>query len=298
MAVRVGRDAISQSSVTHWARVIERGGILSESKLNNRGTPRQRALAFLISSSWLIGEAARLGLSIPAEAVERGSTERKAAGGTAESAEELQATGQTTADVKLEVRDELTLAAIRRRLAKQVATVSDAEIARFYSGHQRMFIAPERRYVDLIESLRSRSAAVALVSQIGGGQRFAKKAFHEIRSRAELGKWRIPDKEAILRAIFASRPGVVSQPMPLSGSWALFVLRKAVPPRLQSLSEVRGEITKRLVAYRRSRILSRFNREYKARWTAKTSCSPGYVVQGCVQYAGPNMPEENEFASG
>lgn len=298
-AVHVGGDAIGQSTVAHWTHVIERGGMLGGSGREDQGTPRERALAFLISSTWLAGEAKRLGLAVSAQAVDRAMMERRAAGGEAEFDEGLRATWQTPADVKLEIRAELALAAIRRSLVKQASLVSEGEIAGFYKSHRRMFVASEARDVDLIESFPSRSAAAALVKRIGGGPRFAKKAFHEEPSRASIARWKaIPEKVAVLRAIFAARLGVLSAPMRLSGSWIVFVVRRKIPARLKPLAEVRGEIMKRLIAHRRRQIVASFNREYKARWSARTSCRPGYVVQGCAQYSGSIAPEENQFSSG
>jgi hypothetical protein len=161
-----------------------------------------------------------------------------------------------------------------------------------------MFVVPVMRDVDLIEVLPSRAAAAALVRRIGGGPRFARRAFHEEIARAFGAGSTSHEKLAVIRAIFAARPGTVSRPMRLDGHWTVFVVRKIRPARLKPLAEVRGEILKRLIARRRDRITAQFNRQFKARWSARTSCRTGYVVQGCAQYSGPIAPEENQFASG
>lgn len=296
--VRVGGDAIGQRTVAHWSRVAERGGLFDGTSAAGTGTPKERGVAFLISSAWLVGEAARLGVAVPASAVSRAASERSTATGEAEFDESLHAAGQTRADVEREVRAELSLAAIRRSLAKRAALVSGGEIAAFYESNRRMFVISEVRDVDLIESFPSRAVAVAVVKRIGGGRRFAKKAFHEKPLRSSIAKWKIADKKVVLRAIFAARPGAVSKPMRMSGRWIVFVVRRIVPPSLEPLAQVRGEIVRLLIARRRKQIGAQFEREYKARWTARTSCRPGYVVQGCAQYSGPVASVENEFASG
>jgi len=273
--------------------------MLGGSRREEEGAPRERALAFLISSVWLAAEAKRLGLAVSGEAVNRAAMERRAADGDAEFDEGLHATGQTPADIKLEISTELALAAIRRSLVKRASLVSEAEIAGFYKSHRSMFVVSEARDVDLIESFPSRSAAAALVKRIGGGPRFAKKAFHEEPSRASIARWKaIPEKVAVFRAIFSARLGVLSSPMRLRGSWIVFVVRRKIPARLRPLAEVRGEIVKRLITLRRSQITAQVNREYKALWSARTSCRAGYIVQGCAQYSGSIAPEENQFASG
>lgn len=298
VAVSVGDAVIGARTVAHWTHVIARGGMIDASRREDSLSPRTRALRFLISSAWLDGEARRLGFVISGQAVSRGAAERRTASGEGEFDQSLRATGQSDADVGLEVRNELALAAIRRSLAKRAAAVSDAEAAKFYEDNRKSFVASEERKVDLIETLPSRAAALALVRRVGGGRGFAKKAFHEEPTRASIAKWRQLDKKAVLRAIFAARPGVVSAPMKMSGAWLVFVVRKIRPPRLQSLAEVKSRIVKRLVARRRYDLLASFAREYDAHWTARTNCRPGYVVQGCAQYAGPIAAGENQFASG
>jgi len=255
-------------------------------------------LVFLISTTWLTDEAKRLGLAVSSHAVDQIVSERRKANGEAEFDEGLHATGKTAADVEREIRAELTLAAIRGRLVKQATAINDSEIEAFYNRNRQMFVVPEARNVDLIETLSSRSSAQSLVKRVGSGPRFAKLAFHETPVRSPRGTWRSPEKEAVLRAIFAARPGMVSAPMKLDRRWAVFVVRKIMPARLEPLDKVRSEVVQRLTAGRRKQIATKFAREYKARWTTRTSCSPGYVVPGCAQYAGPIVVEENPFVSG
>jgi hypothetical protein len=44
---------------------------------------------------------------------------------------------------------------------------------------------------------------------------------------------------------------------------------------------------KGLTAAQRQQALARFTSEFTAKWSALTSCKPGYVVQECKQYKGP-----------
>lgn len=294
--MRVGRDAIRQATVEHWARVIKRGGTLSGLRRSDQGTARERAVELLISFKWLVDEAERLRLPVSSRSAEAALIERRATNGGAEFEEGLHATGQTIADVKLEIHAELALAAISRSLVKRAARVGEGEIGDFYERNRGMFVVPEARYVDLIETLPSRAAAVALIKRLGSGPRFAKKAFHETIPRGFAVGLRSLEKAAIVHAIFAARQGVVGAPMRLNRRWTVFVVRGTRPARLRPLAQVRREIVRRLVARRRTRITARFDREYKARWTAQTSCRAGYVVRGCTQYPGPTVTEENVFS--
>jgi hypothetical protein len=295
--VEVGQTTIGKASVSHWTRVVQLGGTVGRLHGEQHGSPQQRAVAFLISSRWLTEEARREGFSAPDSAVGHALAERKEANGAVIFEEELHATGQTVSDVKLEIGVELALEAIRHRLASQTINVTPAEATTFYTTHRQQFVIPELREVDLIERLASPAAANALVRSIGSGPRFAKRALHEKVKRKLEGS--VPaTKRAVVEAIFSARTGQVSRPMRLGTGWTVFVVRKVIPAKLTPFAKVQVEITQFLRAQRRREALARFEREYTARWTARTSCRPGYVVQGCKQYSGSRVAEEDPFAEG
>jgi foldase protein PrsA len=296
--VHVARAVIGKASVDHWTRTIERGATPGRSLAQGRGTPRQRAVEFLISSQWLIGEAAKQGAPVSGGDVDRALNERREVDGDLEFEQELNATGRSIADARLEVRAELAAAAIRRGLAQQAADVSEKQITAFYSHNLQPFRHHEGRVVELIENLPSPSAAEALVRRIGTGKAFSKRAYHEEVAENTDHSLGTPTKAAVMRAIFAARPNVVSRPMPLSHAWAVFIVRKIEPATVRPLAEVRAEVVEKLTALRRRRITAAFAKGYEQRWRARTSCRPGYVVQRCAQYNGPLSAEAEQFASG
>ncbi len=297
VVARVGDAEISKAAVEHWARALERGAAGEGLRPPQQGSPKQRALGLLISADWIDGEAAREGVAPSGDELDKGLGERKEANGASEFQAALKATGQTVDDVELEVRAELAAAALARKLADQAARVSEAQIVDFYRRNHLLYTTPETRHTDLIEHLPSPAAARALVRKIGTGAAFTKRALKEAVVRTITGAPSPGDIPNISDAIFASRTGVVSKPMPLNGHWTVFVVRKIVPAKLKPLDVVRRELIRRLVAQRHREIVARFERELKTRWTAKTSCRPGYVVQKCAQYAGSQAAEESPLPS-
>jgi hypothetical protein len=296
--VAVGQTAIGKTTVDHLADVLVRGGTFDGAPEGASGTPRQRTLAFLISAAWLREEAAREGLTVSGHSVAHALAERKEANGGAEFDESLHATGETVADVELEIEAELASKAIGQRLDQRAAEITPPEIVAFYKRNSRLFRDPEERVVELVENLPSKAAATALLMRIGTGRRFATMAYHEILKRTAGFESGSPDKEQVVHAIFAARLGVASEPMRLNGAWTVFVVRKVTPARLKPLASVQQKVKGRLTAIRRRKILAIFDREYTKRWTALTSCRPAYVVQGCKQYHGPVAPSGDSFSSG
>jgi hypothetical protein len=299
VVVRVDGRAISRAAVDHWTSVIERGGVFTGARGGPvRGSSKQRALALLISSNALLGEARSRSLEAPNDAVDLAFAEREQQNGGRRFRKRLKATGQTVADVKLEVSAELALDAVRQSLERRAGRVTQREVADFYSKNRQMFRAPETRVVDFNETLPSRSAAIALVKRIGAGRRFAEAGFREkvVRPLKETGR---PDKIRLVNAIFAAHPGVASSPLHFYSAWTVFVVRKVIPPhgRPKPLAAVRGEVIERITARNRARFAAQLAAEYLRRWVAQTQCRPGYIAPGCAQYHGPLGSYEDPFAS-
>jgi len=300
VVVHVGEAAIDRAEVDHWANAITRGNSVGTALGRTSGTPRERALEFLISSNWIIGETEERGLSISNAAVERGLREKIDAlpNGRSEFQEELSSTGQTLADVKLEVKATVAVARLRAAVASRVPPITGAEVASYYSAHRQRFYLPDRRLVDLVEQIPGYAHAVALGKQLGPGSGFAKRAIRELVHRETPAEAASLPNGKLVHMIFAATPGRVAGPAIFNGQWVLAVVRKLIPAGIQPLAAVRGELSKTLAAERRQRALKRFAAAYIRKWTASTSCSPGYVVQRCSVYRGALVTEVDLLTGG
>jgi foldase protein PrsA len=298
VVTRVDGTAITQATVDRWAGVVQRGGAFTGFRGAPRvGTPKQRALTLLISSSWLVGEAARQGAAVSAKEVNDALAERMQGGAAAEFHKRLRSSGQTPVGSKLELRAELALEAIREALTRRVGQVSQSSVARFYrQGGWRMFSTPKVAVVDIVENIPSAAAATALVKRVGTGRAFAKIAWHKKLAYTSGVLSGAASKKEVDYAIFAARPGVVSRPMRFFNGWAVFVVRRVIPPRPRPLAEVRAQVIAAYKEQRMREVFGAFAREYARRWVAKTSCRSGYVVPGCAQYGGALGSYENPFS--
>jgi hypothetical protein len=298
--VRVGEIAIDRATVDHWTRAIALGSTVEGVTGRSSSTPRQKALEFLISADWAIGAATEQGHEISDSAVEHGLKGRieAAPNGRSEFEEEITATGQTLADVKLEVKASLALAALRESLSRRVPPVTQAQIADYYEHHLQSFRIPDRRVVDLIEEIHGYARAVALGQRLGSRQRFAKRAIREFVPRQTPYENDHRENGRMVRAIFATPPGRVGGPVLFHGRWVLLVVRKPVPGSIKPLSRVNAKISERLSEERHRRALESFLEAYRREWTARTSCAGGAVVQKCSEYRGRVVSEANPLESG
>jgi foldase protein PrsA len=296
--VRVGDVSIGRVTVNHWARAIALGGGAGGALAGDDGSPRQRALQFLIAAQWTIGEARDRGRGVSREKVERRVRERVEAlpNGRSEYERELSATGQTSDDVELEIEAEAAAGILRALVANDAGRPTPSEVADYYARHRARFRTPALRVVDLIEALPTRDGAIALGKRLGAGERFARRALTE-RVAPQTPADARRDNAELVRAIFAAPLGNVADPARFHHHWVLLVVRKTVPGRAVLLANVRQEIASRLSGERHRRAERDFLEAYRRKWIARTSCRAGFVVWGCSQYRGPSVSETNPLAA-
>jgi len=288
----VDGGAIHARAVEHWGGVLARGGIVMGASRLAGGSPRARAVGFLVASRWLAGQASEQGLRIPESDVQSRLEELKQAvpGGDSAFADSLHGAGETVADVELEIKTELARSSLRQALAARPSAVEEGEVERYYRENRARYLVPEHRQIDIVENLTSPAAARALARRIGTGPRLARIAYHENVERPRNYSTN-GDKAAVERAIFSAKVGVLYGPMRLNHAYTLFVLRRVIPAAVKPLPRVRGAIVARLTARARKRALEAFTASYRSKWSARTSCRSGYVVPGCRQYAGSGVPD-------
>ncbi|HEY2719898.1 MAG TPA: peptidylprolyl isomerase [Solirubrobacteraceae bacterium] len=234
----------------------------------------------------MIGQAAEEGLSISGEAVERRLREKVAAfpNGRSEFDEELSSTGQTLADVKLEAKAALSVAALRSAVARRVPALTAAEVSSYYAHHRQRFYLPDRRVVYLIEGIRSHAhaRALAIARQRRPDAPFVMPWFREVVPKTS----KAADPATLAHLVFAATPGRVAGPTMFFGHWVLAVVKQLIPAGVRPFVAVRSELSKSLTLERGGYALDSFAAALARKWTAMTSCAVGYIVAKCSQYRG------------
>ncbi len=290
---RVAGLSISKAMVDHWSAAIGRGAVPATATVSVDKPARRQALEFLISADWLVGEAGEDGYTLSASAVQRRAQEasRSSPGGLAAYRQTLAGVGETIADAGLELQVQQAVSAIHRVFAEQAARMTRGvgtarEVAAYYRHHIGRYGHPEVREFDLAEGFKSVAAARAFVRRYGTGARFGKIALHEAAVRPT--RFDQPrGKGPLLRAIFSAKLGAVGRPMWLSRGYVIFIIRHIKPLLVEPFRKVRGSIEAHLLADPRRQALAGLLAAYERKWTARTDCSPGYVVPKCKQYRGP-----------
>jgi hypothetical protein len=294
----VGDQQLPRATVAGFAVALERGSTFPWLS-PELSTPTRQASALLIRYRWLIGEGADEGVAVSSGAATR-ALQAKAAtslGGKETFQATLRQTGETEAQAQLVVAAEISAQRLLRRILRSVPRPSRGEVVGYYRSHRARFSVAEERFFDIAERIDGpvelASAKRTLVEEHSVRGVSYEAEFHESLSRDLIPKLQ-GDRGAFVRAIFSTRPGVVSGPYKYFGQKAIFKMDRIVPGYVRPLSAVRGQIATRLHDEAIARARAKFVKAWRSKWTARTECTAGYVVPGCKEFHGPLAAEEQD----
>ncbi len=252
---------------------------------------RDQVLQLLISFQWLQGEAKEQGIKISdAEVKKSFDTQKKQSfPKDADYQKFLKDSGQSEADIMLQVKADLLASKIRDKVVKGKDTVSDAQIQDFYNQNKARFAQPERRDL-LVVLTKTKAKAEAAKKALKSGQSWkavAKKYSIDEASKAQGGKLPAQAKGTLEKqldeAVFKAKKGVLTGPVKTQFGYYLFKVTKVTPASQQTLAQAKETIKQTLQSQNQQKALETFSKDYSKRWKEKTDCREGYVIQQCKQ---------------
>jgi foldase protein PrsA len=255
-------------------------------------------LGFLISAEWVIGEAGRLGVKTTDKEVKKQFEQIKAQQfpKAAEFEKFLASSGQTVSDLLLRVKLNVLSAKIQTKIAKTKATITQAQIAKYYNENKQHFGVSEKRTIQIILT-KTEAAAKKAKQEVEAGKSFAsvaKRVSIDPTSKASggviTGVVKGQEEKALDTAVFAAKANVLSGPVKSPFGYYVFEVKSATPGTQQTLAQSQASIKQQLTATQQQTALSTFVKEFKTRWTAKTECRAGFVVADCKEYKAPKTP--------
>lgn len=293
VAVRIGSLAITAHSVDHWSTVLADEGRTAGP------SARERALELLISSEWIVGEAAHRGMTVHGSEIERKIAAKRSTGGEDALTEVMKWTGRNISDLRYEIRTELAAARLQHYMARQeaiAARIPRAQVLRYYN-REPQFRHSERRTFNFIEYLPSLAAGRRMAAEIRRGKRIASVAIRETRERPSPLPVPGDVNGKIHTAIFRASPHVLVGPLPWNDSYAIFEVTRIILPGRQPLAKVQSAIEQKLAAEAREQMHAFVLDTWRARWRDLTKCRPGFVVQSCREYKRAPVSELDPFTS-
>jgi foldase protein PrsA len=267
---------------------------------------KQEVLGFLISSEWVIGEAAHLGVNVSDAEVKKEfeKIKNEQFPKAAEFEKFLATSGQTVSDLLLRVKLNMLSSKIQKKIAKGKGSPSKAEIEKYYKENPSRFGTPEKRNV-LIILTKGEAEAKKAKQEIESGKSFAsvaKTTSIDPTSKAKGGELKGvvkgQEEAALNTAIFSAPLNKLSGPVKTPFGYYIYEVKSSTPGTQQTLAQSEASIKQQLTATQQQAALSKFVKEFKKTWTAKTDCRPEYVVMDCKQYKAPKTSTTSTGTTG
>jgi len=256
---------------------------------------QSEVLGFLISSQWVIGEASSLGVKLSDAEVKKefAKIKNEEFPKAAEFEKFLASSGQSVSDLLLRVKLNLLSQKIEKKIIKDKSKVTQAQIAKYYNENKSKYGTPEKRNVEIILT-KTEAAAGSAKKEVESGKSFAsvaKKVSIDPTSKANGGLLKEvvkgEEEKALDTAIFSTAKNVLSGPVKTPFGYYVFEVLSTAPGSQQPLSKVQATIKQQLISTGQQSALTKFTKDFKNKWKAKTDCRSGYVVADCKSYKAP-----------
>jgi len=267
---------------------------------------KQEVLGFLISSEWVIGEASHLGVNVSDKEVKKEfeKIKNEQFPKAAEFEKFLATSGQTVSDLLLRVKLNMLSSKIQQKISKEKGTPSKAEIEKYYKENPSRFGTPEKRNV-LIILTKGEAEAKKAKQEIESGKSFAsvaKATSIDPTSKAKggllTGVVKGQEEAALNTAIFSAPLNKLLGPVKTPFGYYIYEVKSSTPGTQQSLAQSEASIKQQLTATQQQAALSKFVKEFKKTWTAKTDCRSEYTVMDCKQYKAPKTSSTTGATTG
>jgi foldase protein PrsA len=256
---------------------------------------QQEVLGFLISSSWVLGEAKSLGVHVTDKEVRDQflHIKHQQFPKAAEFEKFLATSGQTVSDLLLRVKLNMLSQKIQQKIVKSKPAVSPAEVQKYYNENKSRYGTPEKRNAEMILT-KTKANAEAAKKEIESGKSFsevAKKYSIDPTTKAKGGQLgevvKGQDEAHLDAAMFAAKVNQLGGPVQSPFGYYVYNVTGIKPGSQRKLSEVEQTIKQTLVTQQQQKNLSKFIKDFKKKWQGKTDCATGYVVANCKQYKAP-----------
>jgi parvulin-like peptidyl-prolyl isomerase len=263
---------------------------------------REATLGELLDQIWLQGEADELGLTVTDKQVEDElATVKKQNFPTAAAYEKfLKDSKFTQEDVDDRLRLQLLVTQIQEAINKESPKPSQDEIESYYEAEKAaQFTTKESRDVRLILNedkgkVEAAKAELEKDSSPASWKKVAAKYSTDPSSKSKGGLQEGVSEEFIQgplkTAIFESPTGELAGPVKFEKNYVLAEVVKLTPGKVQTLEEAKAQIESTLGQEKQQEFFSEFVSDFTTRWTLRTFCADGYVMEKCSNFKGDGHP--------
>jgi foldase protein PrsA len=248
-------------------------------------TLKNQAVQYLVQRAEFAQEAGTLGITITdKEIADRLAQIKKQYFGNSEKKyqQQLKQQGLTDAQIKDDIKAQLISEQIFKKVTAS-ATVSDADVKKYYDAHQSQYGVPEQRVIAHI-LVKSKALADKLYKQIQNGANFAalaKKYSQDPGSKNLGGKLTISKGQTVApfdQTAFLMQTGQVSHPVKTEfGYHIIKALGPIKPAKTTPFSQVKESIRQQLLQQKRNDLMTKWVDKVKKDFAGKIHYQAGYT---------------------
>jgi parvulin-like peptidyl-prolyl isomerase len=263
---------------------------------------KETALGELIDGVWLRGEAERLGISVTEKQIEDELDQIKKENYPTPAAykEFLETSHYTQEEVNDRVELQLIVRQIQTTVTNEVPPPPKSEISDYYNEEKsaKYTIKPSRN-VRLVVNKSKAKVEEALAelekdNSPASWKKVAPKFSSDPTTKTQGGLQKeIPEEllqEPLKEDLFGAATGELIGPIKYQGNYFIFEVVKLNPEKVKPLAEVEGEISSTLSQKAQQEHLSEFVTSYQSKWSSRTFCASGFVIERCSNFKGSGHP--------
>jgi parvulin-like peptidyl-prolyl isomerase len=266
---------------------------------------KTEAMGRLIKAAWVTGEATERGVSVDAQQVDAaiaGFKQQQRYTTAADFKRFLSASKLTLTEFRQLARLQLLSGRVQED-AIETPAPSESAVEDYYEAAKalqfttaptynvRLILNTDRAKVERTKAELQKDDAPAT------WERLASRYSEDPSGKKTGGLHRaIPTEfgEPLDAAIAAAPEGQVEGLVKVKGVYFVFEVEGSNPGEVEPLEKVRPNIVNLLTKQDREAALEEFAFQFETKWTSRTHCAEGYVVEGCAGYRGdgrlPNAP--------
>jgi parvulin-like peptidyl-prolyl isomerase len=260
------------------------------------------AMTELLQEAWIRGEAGEMDITVTKKEVETELTQIKTTNFKAKGSYQkfLKESNFTPADVEVRLEVQLLSRKVQEAVSKGAEPATSAEIEAYYEAEKAtQFTTPESRDVRVIINedkgeVEKAKAALEKDSSPAGWKKAAAKYSSDPSTKSKGGLQPGVTEEFVKgelkKAIFDHPTGELTGPFKVEKNYFLVEVVKLNPAKVKSLSEVKSQISATLTKQKQEEAFSEFVADFQGKWTSRTHCASGYVVELCANYVGTGHP--------
>jgi parvulin-like peptidyl-prolyl isomerase len=260
----------------------------------------------LLGRVWIFGEGEELGIKVTPKEVETQLAKvKKESFKTKKAFQEFlkeQSLNEEEVDQLIELQ--IIQTKIQEKVPKEAPAVTEAEIEEYYEAEKAtVYTKKPSRDVRVVvnenkKEVEEAQKALEADNSAASWKKVTKKFSPTTESNAGLQK-EISEEfltEPLKKDIFTAKVGELVGPVKQEKNYLLLEVVKTHGQTVQPLAEVKTTISTQLTQEKEQTFFTEWVSGYTEKWTARTHCASGFLIESCANYKGSGHPATAEAA--